>query len=162
MDQRTDQRFHAKYLVDDQGCWMWQAGQTKDGYGVFWNGLKRDNGNPIMVLAHRWSYERFTEAPGSLSVLHHCDKPPCVNPAHLFAGTQADNVADCAAKGRRQQRRFKKLTAEIHEEIARRYTGKRGEQTALGREYGVGQQTIRSIFVRHGLIGATGNHKESA
>jgi len=52
------------------------------------------------VLAHRMAWI-LTIGPTSVFVLHHCDNPPCCNPAHLFTGTQTDNVRDMDAKGRR-------------------------------------------------------------
>jgi hypothetical protein len=66
-----------------------------DGYGR----VHIPKGKP--VPAHRFSYELVNgPIPDGLRVLHHCDNPPCVNPVHLFVGTQADNGRDMVAKGR--------------------------------------------------------------
>lgn len=57
------------------------------------------------MLGHRWS---FWATYGWLPkvVGHHCDNPPCIEPAHLFGGTQVDNMRDCVAKGRWGNRVF--------------------------------------------------------
>ena len=75
-------------------CWLWTAGGIKGGYGMMtWNGK--------LILAHRISYELANGPfPKELCVCHSCDNPPCVNPAHLFLGTNQDNVDDKNRKGR--------------------------------------------------------------
>lgn len=75
------------------GCWLWMARRNR-GYGRFWKD-GRD------VFAHRFSWALANgHVPAGMCVLHHCDNPPCVNPAHLFVGTQVDNVRDRDAKHR--------------------------------------------------------------
>lgn len=80
------------------GCWLWTGAATKDdGYGQF--------GKPV-VLAHRYAwvlaYGPIPEGDGhhGTCVLHRCDTPRCINPAHLFLGTQGENVEDMVSKGR--------------------------------------------------------------
>lgn len=90
------ERFLSKVEKTDT-CWLWKANLTKDGYGR----LNVGGVHGRMCLAHRVSYELFIgPIPDGLNVLHDCDTPGCVNPEHLFAGTQADNMKDMLAKGR--------------------------------------------------------------
>jgi HNH endonuclease len=77
----------------NSGCWLWLGSINNKGYG------KMSIGSRITV-AHRASFEAFVCAPGNLSVLHHCDTPSCVNPEHLYIGTQQDNIDDCIRRGR--------------------------------------------------------------
>lgn len=83
------------YTVSKTGCWIWKGGVGKDGYGK----LKR---NGKTIRAHRFFFElhKHLILPGQV-VCHTCDTPLCVNPEHLFAGTQLDNERDKDAKGRR-------------------------------------------------------------
>lgn len=78
----------------NSGCLLWLSDCNEDGYGMLW-------WDGRMQGAHRLSWERVNGplAPG-MRALHKCDVRCCINDAHLFAGTQGDNVADMVAKGR--------------------------------------------------------------
>lgn len=143
-------------------CWEWQGAQVRYGYG-----------NSTLILqgkrvrgAHRVAWVlQFGPIPNNLCVLHKCDNPPCVNPAHLFLGTRADNIRDCIRKGRNKtdiagemarhpERRAKgekiglaKLTEKDVENIRRLY--KEGwPQDIVGSKFGVSQSTISHIINR--------------
>lgn len=76
------------------GCWLWTGSVCARGYGR----LAYGNGSPVLV--HRIAYECAKGPTGGRHVLHRCDTPSCVNPDHLFVGTQGDNMRDMFAKGR--------------------------------------------------------------
>lgn len=80
-------------------CWEWQRWLDKDNYGKFSLG-SLDNG-VMTVRTHRLLYLlTYGDIPPGLSVLHTCDNPLCLNPAHLWLGTSAENNHDRARKGR--------------------------------------------------------------
>lgn len=91
-----DARFWAK--VDKSGgedaCWPWTGARCPSGYGSF---CVEGRMSTASRYAYNWQYGDLVR---ELDVLHRCDNPPCVNPAHLFLGSAADNRADCVAKGR--------------------------------------------------------------
>lgn len=129
----------------ENGCWVWKAYKDKRGYGQFWP----TRASP--VRAHRVAWELANgPIPAGMDVLHHCDNPSCVYPAHLFLGTQSDNILDCVSKGR-FNRPFgegnwkAKLTASQVKEIRQ---ATELSQRKLAEKYHVSQWTIKSILHR--------------
>jgi hypothetical protein len=103
------------------GCWLWTACLDSKGYGHLGH-----NGHDL--AAHRVAYEEFVgPIPQNLCVLHKCDTPRCCNPAHLFLGTQDDNMKDAARKCRKGNKLCASQVVEIlsdtrvHQVIANDY-----------------------------------------
>lgn len=137
-------RFMSKVDIDHpSGCWVWTAGTTQNGYGGF-----RFQGTA--TGAHRVSWEIHNgPIPDGLQVLHDCpggDRRGCVNPDHLWLGTNADNMLDKAAKGRSnpaqgERHGAAKLTEADVLAIRTSQTGAR----SLARRYGVHRTNIWNI-----------------
>lgn len=130
-------------------CWYWVGGRSYIGYGKV--AAARNYGSKE-IAAHRLSWELFNgPVPDSFKVLHRCDVRACVNPAHLFLGSQADNVADMVAKGRDRQIPLHgeanpqaRLTTEQVRSI--RVASEAGEaQGAIARRFGVAVMTVNRI-----------------
>jgi hypothetical protein len=138
-------------------CWEWRASRLPTGYGLFWvHGLGppptiKDRGWGRMMGAHRacWLLHHG-EIPEGMEICHRCDNRACVNPAHLFLGTHAENVADCVQKGRLYDRRGAanpraKLSPASVAEIRSRHAAGETNKSALGREYGVSDTAIHAV-----------------
>lgn len=144
------ERFESRFTMSD-GCWEWNANKTADGYGVLSIAGKAQ-------YAHRVSYQLYIgEIPSGMCVCHRCDNPRCVNPAHLFLGTKADNNRDCKNKGRGvgvgrgshgEDNGCSKLNKEQVIEI-RALHSKGVTQSELSKEFGVTQAQISNIIRRY-------------
>lgn len=93
----TEPRFWERIQTTDRGCWEFTGKCDCHGYGTIWVSEEQR-----IMFTHRYSWSlAHGEIPEGLDVLHKCDNPPCVNPDHLFLGTQSDNAKDMHQKGRR-------------------------------------------------------------
>ena len=138
----TQERIEAKVLrIPEAGCWVWMGGTTVRGYGQI-------ESNKRKLYAHRASYEAFVgPIPEGMYVCHACDNVACVNPNHLFLGTQKQNLQDMANKGR-STRGEKNPMAKLSEEDGKdiKYLIRTGLSSKdLSVEYGVSPNAINLI-----------------
>lgn len=133
----------------DQGekaaCWEWEKAKFKSGgYGALWNGASKK-----LLRAHRFSYEFYKgPIPDGLHVCHTCDNPPCINPNHLFLGTDKQNSADKVQKGRARwtsRPGESNPAAVLSEKQVRLIRRLKGPATSIAVRFGVSDGTIRSI-----------------
>lgn len=133
-------RFWEKVEKTDE-CWNWTASKKRDGYGQF-----RINGK--IVAAHRVSYAAENgPIPDGMFVCHACDNPACVNPAHLFLGTDQDNKNDMYRKRRHvfgEKHPLRKLTTDVVLKI--RQDAKSGmSQRNIARKYNTQRSQVSLI-----------------
>jgi hypothetical protein len=143
-------RFYDKVKMGP-GCWEWTAAKLPKGYGKFGAG----SGRRGWVLAHRFSYQlHYNVDPGEMLVCHKCDNPSCVNPDHLFLGTNSDNQQDSTAKGRKYTGDHKGeknraiVTEEDVKKIRAECNGKKENRKQLAEKYGLSDSGIQKIIYR--------------
>jgi hypothetical protein len=156
---RDAERFWGKVQkgTPDQ-CWPWTGYKIAKGYGrlCIQRGRRRKNGRTQgdMVLAHRFAWElSYGPPPADLFVCHKCDNRACCNPAHLFLGTNADNMADMVAKRRARPPRFfgeahgqARLTDSQVAEIRRLRTIGLSQRSIAERIGAVSREQVRAIL----------------
>jgi hypothetical protein len=141
------ERFWNKVAIGDpHECWEWQAAKRGNGYGYFT--LTRERYSYLYLYAHRIAFTLTHRTLDTTEeVLHACDNPRCVNPNHLSAGSQKENMEQAQARGRTtrgEKHHFAKLTEQEVMEIKRRLQN--GEsQRAIAADYGVTGPTISRI-----------------
>lgn len=146
----------AWYQINKDGCWIWKGALSK-GYGH--SSLLKPLGE---IMAHRVAYILYRGSiPKGLFVLHSCDIRACINPDHLFLGTQKDNQQDAVSKGRNSRGMINGNSVFTDEQVMeirekynlgkKLYGNRKGVNpytlTKLAREYSVVVSTIHTIVV---------------
>lgn len=136
------ERFWEKVEVrgaDD--CWPWLAATKQGGYG------KIIDADGRFQLTHRVAYRfAFGDIPVGLVVCHRCDNPGCVNPQHLFLGTQAENLRDMRSKHRdNPPRGSKHPKTRLDEVLVVRLRADQRSHRRIAKDYGIGKSTVGMI-----------------
>jgi len=131
-----------------ESCWKWTAFKGNTGYGYFWDGKKMERAHRASWIIHNGEIQK------GLCVLHKCDNPSCVNPGHLYLGTQLDNAKDRDSKGRgvtpAPRFGFTKIPKEQIVKIREIYKSGTKTHTVLSREFGVCRNVIGRAMRRQG------------
>jgi hypothetical protein len=146
------QRILDRVEEQEDGCWLWEGRSfTKAGHGRMYVGSRTD-GSRRNASVHRLMWEETRGAiPDDLAVLHTCDVANCVNPDHLFLGTQAENMADRDRKGRQARGSLQglaKLTADKVRTMRRAFHKYDIPIADMARRYGVTYQAARAAISR--------------
>lgn len=138
-----------KSIILEFGCWEWIGWKDKDGYGVA--SYRFDGTHERRARRIAWIVN-FGSIPKRMLVCHRCDNPSCVNPQHLFLGSNQDNVTDMMVKGRNkpvrgEQAKMAKLSEKDVLKI--RALHEAGfVQRRIAEQFGVGFQAINKIVLR--------------
>lgn len=153
--EKIRQRFQGRYeRLDAEQCWPWLGTRfKKDGRGLFY--VNSEIGGQVATRVQWWlTHGRWPEP--HLFMCHHCDNPPCVNPAHLYEGTRKDNARDSIQRGTfrfdnitHYAKGEKHLNAKLTEEKVRGIIRDRNRGTSikkLAKGYGISTGTICDII----------------
>jgi hypothetical protein len=124
--------------IPESGCWIWMSTVEKSGYGRVCSGKKP-------FYAHRVSYEqKHGPIPSGMMALHHCDVRCCVNPDHIFVGTQQDNMTDKVLKNR-QAKGMNHGNAKLTEDQVREIKSSSETSIKLSAKFNYSASMIRAI-----------------
>lgn len=131
-------RFHG-WEVDGAGCWNWSGLRGHSGYGILALAGKK------LARAHRVAYEVWVgPIPGGMVIMHSCDNQACINPAHLRAGTNDENMADMVAKGR-SLRGERSPRSVLNEDKVREIRASTASVMTLAVAYGVSASSVMNV-----------------
>lgn len=141
-----EDRLHT-YIRRTSTCWIWTGYKGHYGYGK----VTDDDGK--QVRAHRYLYEMFKgKIPKGMNVLHKCDNTACVNPEHLFLGSQKDNVKDMMSKGRGGYKKFcgeahhnRKLDMNKVKKMREMWESKKYSQYQIASKFNISQQVVSKV-----------------
>lgn len=153
----TPDFFEGRYETNDSGCWIWtgclSVRRTRARFAWKKGGM----------YAYRISYEVFVgPIPDGKQINHHCDDGRCINPAHIYAGTQRQNARDAIRRNRlvppaprRGDDNPQAHPSEIYDEVRRLVAEKRTPKAEIARRFGIGVGTVRS-WARGERVGEDG------
>ena len=142
-----EEKLKLNSIENENGCWIWQGSKSNHGYGS----VSVSRGKTMLV--HRLAFKLWCgELPDYLFVCHHCDEPLCVNPNHLFLGTNQDNIDDKIFKGRAytgihkgERNENSVLTEYKVKEIKKLLMKGSQSQSEIAKAFGVSKQCITDI-----------------
>lgn len=124
--------------ITESGCQIWTGATNLRGYGIL-------RTNKVNSYTHRLAYELYKgKIPDSYYVCHKCDNPSCINPNHLFLGTNIDNINDKVAKNR-QVKGIDNIFSKLKNEDVRKIRNDLRKDELVAKDYGVCTSRINLI-----------------
>lgn len=139
----TLERLLSKVKIDGgTGCWNWLGCKLNTGYGQIWAGGRARS-------THRLSFELHRGViPAGMNICHRCDNRLCINPDHMFLGTNAENMADKVSKGRQARGESIAQSKLTEEDVIAIRASKGISQTSIAKQFGVSHDLIALVRSR--------------